>query len=326
MLATGHFEHLCNILRGANFITQNISGGTSVLVHCSDGWDRTSQLSATSLLQLDPYYRTMQGFFVLINKEWLSCGHKFSHRLGHGAIGGRENSPVMTQWLDCVFQLTQQHPAAFEFTADLLLALRHSLFSGRFGSWFGNSEGEREGLVGSGASWKLSEKTPSVWAHLWRHRAHFLNPNYEYAPASGHTFLDANTEFARKNPLYVDLTQLKFWKQYYLPGLDWAPEEVCASRGKISMAHAGVAATPASHAALSEELTALRAQLAQQEQELRLARAELATARAVAGSSGGADLLTPTSSSPSSVNSLPPPPPPDVSLTSFSPTSRNADM
>ena len=36
--------------------------GGSTLVHCSDGWDRTSQLTSLSQLIMDPYYRTMEGF------------------------------------------------------------------------------------------------------------------------------------------------------------------------------------------------------------------------------------------------------------------------
>lgn len=48
-----------------------------MLVHCSDGWDRTAQLTALSMLMLDPYYRTIKGFEVLIEKEWMSFGHKF---------------------------------------------------------------------------------------------------------------------------------------------------------------------------------------------------------------------------------------------------------
>lgn len=38
--------------------------GVSVLVHCSDGWDRTSQLTSLAQLLIDPYYRSLQGFQV----------------------------------------------------------------------------------------------------------------------------------------------------------------------------------------------------------------------------------------------------------------------
>ena len=36
----------------------------NVLVHCSDGWDRTSQLTSLSQLMMDPYYCTLDGFKV----------------------------------------------------------------------------------------------------------------------------------------------------------------------------------------------------------------------------------------------------------------------
>lgn len=31
-----------------------------VLVHCSDGWDRTTQIVSLAELLLDPYYRTIE--------------------------------------------------------------------------------------------------------------------------------------------------------------------------------------------------------------------------------------------------------------------------
>ena len=67
-------------------------------VHCSDGWDRTAQLSSLSQLLLDPYYRTIEGFGVLVEKDWLSFGHMFDKRCG--SLDKRstdETSPVFVQ-------------------------------------------------------------------------------------------------------------------------------------------------------------------------------------------------------------------------------------
>ena len=80
---------------------------TSVMVHCSDGWDRTAQLTALSLILLDPYYRTLHRFQVVIEKEWLSCGHKFAQRVGHGddRHSDADRSLVFLQFVDCVWQV-----------------------------------------------------------------------------------------------------------------------------------------------------------------------------------------------------------------------------
>ena len=40
------------------------SKGRSVVVHCSDGWDRTSQTCSLVEMMIDPYYRTLHGFMV----------------------------------------------------------------------------------------------------------------------------------------------------------------------------------------------------------------------------------------------------------------------
>lgn len=69
---------------GSNIIVRNMHINSShVLIHCSDGWDRTAQLAAISQICLDPFYRTLKGFQVLVEKDWLSFGHKFLDRCGH---------------------------------------------------------------------------------------------------------------------------------------------------------------------------------------------------------------------------------------------------
>ena len=81
---SGWLKHISNMLDGVGLIARQVGVQHShVLIHCSDGWDRTSQLSALSQLCLDPYYRTLDGFIVLVEKDWLSFGHMFAHRSGH---------------------------------------------------------------------------------------------------------------------------------------------------------------------------------------------------------------------------------------------------
>ncbi|PGH17347.1 hypothetical protein AJ79_01231 [Helicocarpus griseus UAMH5409] len=84
MLAkSGWLKHISTLLDGTSIIARQVGLQHShVLIHCSDGWDRTSQLSALSQLCLDPYYRTLEGFMVLVEKDWLSFGHMFRHRSG----------------------------------------------------------------------------------------------------------------------------------------------------------------------------------------------------------------------------------------------------
>lgn len=178
--------------------------GASVLTHCSDGWDRTSQLSATSLLLLDPFYRTLQGFAILIEKEWLSFGHMFSTRQGHGdsKYDNDQRAPIFAQWLDAVWQLTRQFPLSFEFNEQLLLLLVTQSTACRFGTFLFNCMRERVHA-------KVAARTESLWT-------------YALQPANRHTFV---------NPLYTahngrlrpnaSAKYIVLWERLYLR---WDPD------------------------------------------------------------------------------------------------------
>lgn len=49
------------VLQGSVEVAECLNRGEAVLIHCSDGWDRTSQLSSLGQLFLDPYFRTFKG-------------------------------------------------------------------------------------------------------------------------------------------------------------------------------------------------------------------------------------------------------------------------
>jgi myotubularin-related protein 3/4 len=123
--------HLSALLRSAVGIVRTIaSEGRPVVIHCSDGWDRTPQLVALAELMMDPYYRRLDGFQVLIEREWLAFGHKFGDRCGQGcgpnsnAHNQNERCPIFSQWLDCVYQLMRQFPTAFQFNSNYLVRVQ----------------------------------------------------------------------------------------------------------------------------------------------------------------------------------------------------------
>ena len=244
---TGWLRHISAIIEGAVLIARNVHLANShVLVHCSDGWDRTAQLSALAQLCLDPFYRTIRGFAILVEKDWLAFGHKFGHRTGHlvpdltdfVALPGddvaahtaflasvqknlafssshfKETSPVFHQFLDCVYQMHRQFPNRFEFDERLLQALHHELHACRYGTFLMNCELERKG---SGIP--ASDLTESVWDRFLdfadeaapKPKAEWLNSAYEPAlddPSSRSPNADLGV-------LLPNPTNVAYWHQLF---------------------------------------------------------------------------------------------------------------
>lgn len=109
------YEFIFLILAGSLDLAKNLLKGINSLVHCSDGWDRTSQLCSLGAILLDPYYRTLEGLLVLIEKDWMHFGHQFRKRLAQGINdpGSEDKSQVFLQFLDCITQLIYQFPNEF---------------------------------------------------------------------------------------------------------------------------------------------------------------------------------------------------------------------
>uniref|UniRef100_A0A3Q2WV03 Myotubularin related protein 1a n=1 Tax=Haplochromis burtoni TaxID=8153 RepID=A0A3Q2WV03_HAPBU len=171
---THWLEYIRLLLAGAAKVADKLeSGKTSVVVHCSDGWDRTAQLTSLAMLMLDSYYRTLRGFQVLVEKEWISFGHKFAARVGHGDENhaNSERSPLFVQFIDCVWQMTRQFPAAFEFNELFLITVLDHLYSCLFGTFLYSSEQER-------ANQEVPAKTVSLWSYINSQPEDFTNPFY----------------------------------------------------------------------------------------------------------------------------------------------------
>lgn len=241
-------RHISTILDGALIIVRNIHLNVShVLIHCSDGWDRTGQLSAVAQICLDPYYRTFDGFKVLVEKDWLAFGHKFLDRSGHlssekyfmvtendddmeeeGVSAQRaaqaffatvqkqftstshlkEISPVFHQFLDCVRQIQRQFPERFEFNEQYLLDIYRHLYTCQFGTFLFNNERERQESASTSRK-SFVEQTCSVWDYLDSpsEREKHINSLYD-------TTLDSNQSRdagADQGVLFYNPKDVRFW-------------------------------------------------------------------------------------------------------------------
>ncbi|XP_033834752.1 myotubularin-related protein 2 isoform X1 [Periophthalmus magnuspinnatus] len=197
--STHWLEHIKLIMAGALRIADKVeSGKTSVVVHCSDGWDRTGQLTSLAMLMLDGYYRTIRGFEVLLEKEWLSFGHRFQTRVGHGDKNhtDADRSPVFIQFIDCVWQLTRQFPAAFEYNEYFLVTILDHLYSCLFGTFLCNSEQQR-------MKEEIPKRTVSLWSYVNSQLDDFTNPLY--VNYSNHVLFPV-----------VSLRHLELWVGYYI--------------------------------------------------------------------------------------------------------------
>ncbi|KAH7341085.1 protein-tyrosine phosphatase-like protein [Rhizoctonia solani] len=208
---SGWIKHLSSILEGTLIIVRTIHINAShALLHCSDGWDRTAQLSSLAQICLDPYFRTLRGFYVLVEKEWLSFGHKFLDRCGHlsseklfvtapseGGGGGdtaqaffasvqnkfsgqshlKETSPVFHQFLESLWQIHRQFPTRFQYNEDFLLKVHYHLYSCQFGTFLFNCERERR--VAEGSEPTAEQRTHSAWDWFDAHQSEWLNPDYD---------------------------------------------------------------------------------------------------------------------------------------------------
>jgi len=157
-------------------------------------------------LLLDPHYRTLEGLAVLVEKDWLSFGHKFAERTAaHSSTSppknNAERSPIFVQWLECVAHVIRQAPRCFEFTEAFLVFVADALHSGLFGNFLGNSDYERKMKL------NVKGRTVSVWSHVLQQARssqpdRFRNPLFR--PYEGAIWPS------------VTLRDFGLWRRYYL--------------------------------------------------------------------------------------------------------------
>lgn len=184
------YEYIADILEFAVEIAETLNANKqNVLIHCSDGWDRTSQMAAIVQILLDRKFRTIGGFLRLIEKDFSEAGFQFSTRSGFYnnrpikytlEINERreiyflntnesKESPIFLQFLDCVRQIVIQKPEHFEFGLDLINEIAYCLQLGIFKELMFDCEAVRM---------RHAQKN-SVFDYFQYHGKAFMNPNFD---------------------------------------------------------------------------------------------------------------------------------------------------
>ena len=118
---------------------------------------------------------------VLVEKDWVSFGHKFADRCGFDHDDGyesHERSPIFFQFIDCIRMIATQFPWAFEYNEAFLAFVADACFSDWFTTLSRNTEQQR-----SKDRFINGDALPVLWDAVHAQLDAFTNVVYHHQPA-----------------------------------------------------------------------------------------------------------------------------------------------
>jgi len=193
-----------SLISSSRKIAQILQSGVSVILQSKSHHLTRFILTSLALIILDPFYRTLQGFMILVEKEWIQFAFPFCTRRKSAELKSEISERDIIQdgdtrflpFLACVWHISQATPSMFEFNESLLLFLADQSGFGRFGTFLtgvdhddisGTPDHSTENRNYIGKERLTFERTvkhkiASVWNYVDFHKDQFFNPLYIFEP------------------------------------------------------------------------------------------------------------------------------------------------
>ncbi|KAL0870764.1 hypothetical protein ABMA27_005698 [Loxostege sticticalis] len=221
-------RHVASCIAFADDAAAHLADNVTTVLQEGDGVDYCAVVSCLTQLLLDPHCRTVAGFQSLVQKEWLALGHPFCDRLGLPRPGSSketkdtpaaQTAPVFLLFLDCVWQLTQQFPAAFAFSETYLTTLWDCVHNHLFDTFLFNCPKDRELAVGR----NLIQRPVWDWGEQFADadRALFHNPLFAVSSARAAVNAQRLSQTPNTGPRldrlepWCSVAAMELWSQCY---------------------------------------------------------------------------------------------------------------
>ena len=178
---TSWFLYISHIIKYCNkALDLMLNSNQTILLHCGDGKNRTNLISSLIQILLDPYYRTIEGFIVLFEKEWLSFSNNF--QIYKQKEQSKQNNSSEEQeeknclsgnglfiiYIHCIAQIIIQHKDKFQYNILFLLKITELFYNNRFSSFLATNEKEAK---------ELFKDTNQIWSSLLNKQNYILFEN-----------------------------------------------------------------------------------------------------------------------------------------------------
>eukprot|EP01127_Copromyxa_protea_P009630 TRINITY_DN2285_c0_g1_i4.p1 TRINITY_DN2285_c0_g1~~TRINITY_DN2285_c0_g1_i4.p1 ORF type:complete len:713 (-),score=97.20 TRINITY_DN2285_c0_g1_i4:142-2280(-) len=223
-IRNGWLQTVNNFGIAANKVVKLISEEITVLVRGHSKNRIQTGVATLAQILLDPFYRTIMGFCILIEKDWVSFAYQFYAAAG---ITKEQHPPVWSLFLNALSVIIYQYPSYFEYNAAFLLWLEQEVVSTRFGTFCYESTQGNNRMKNTPVAWNYvlaSENLPRFKNRYYEEHPGilywsstiipFLSPSYvgRGNPHTDRLQLKLENAFSENTSDTLDLSKHRFFK------------------------------------------------------------------------------------------------------------------